>query len=553
MRIALLAGFLLTPLAACSSNPSTGDDDTTSPRLEVTSPERGTMSGSAQVTVTGTATDDTDGLRVTVNRTAAEVGTDGTFAVTLDLAPGVGIIETRAIDADGTEVIDVRAVLAGELAPADGVVSDGLGARIGPGGFSAMGHAIGAAVATVDFTAAGQAVNPVYDNGGCLGATVNITSIDVGGVDVALVPTGGAVDTEVGLTDLVVRLHANYKVACIGGGADLTIRADRVRIHGGLGLALSSGDLTSSLAGVTVGFTGFDLDVGGLPDAVVNLFNGILDDRVASALAGVIRDRVPPLANSALAELAGMAYGVNLLGHQVAVRVTPSQVAVDAAGAFIALDTSLVVTGGEGGEYLASPGAMGTAVLAGSDGIGIAVADDAVNQLFAGLWAAGALDLAIPTDGPIPVAALLDDETVTLDVAMSLPPTMSTTDDILHLALGDVIITGRDAAGEPLQQFALSITTTLAAATSAEGRIQLAVGPPTTWAQVLIQSERVERPIDAQQMEDLIRSLWGVIGPQANNALAEVPMPSIGGVTVGNAEIQSAGGFVVLRAALVAQ
>ena len=36
-----------------------------------------------------------------------------------------------------------------------------------------------------------------------------------------------------------------------------------------------------------------------------------------------------------------------------------------------------------------------------------------------------------------PVAVLLDDETAAVDVKMSLPPTMSTTDDILHLGFGD--------------------------------------------------------------------------------------------------------------------
>jgi hypothetical protein len=380
---------------------------------------------------------------------------------------------------------------------------------------------------------------------------VNITSIDVGGVDVTLDPTTGLIDTQVALNDLVVRLHANYKVACIGGGSDLTIRADRVLIRGGLGLGLSGDDLTSSLDGVSVGFTGFDLDVGGLPDAVVNLFNGILDDRVAAALAGVIRDRVPPLANGALAEVAGKAYGVTLLDREIAIRVAPSQVTVDSAGAFISLDSSLVVDGGEGGAYLATPATMGAAVLTGSDGIGVAVADDAVNQLFAGLWAAGAFDLEVPGGAPIP--GLLDDEVTTLDVSMSLPPTMSTTDGILQLALGDVIVTGKDAAGETLQQFAVSLTTTLAAATNDEGRITLAVGPPTTYAQVLVQTDRVERPISGEELEELITSFWSVIGPIANDVLETVPMPAIGGVTVGTADIQSTGGYIVLRAALVAQ
>jgi hypothetical protein len=545
---AVLAGFVLT---ACGGTETTGED--VAPILAISSPERGTLASETTIVVTGTATDDADGLRVTVNGAAVDLGADGSFSASVTVAPGLAIVETRAIDAGGHEARDVRAVLAGPLAAANGIVDDAIGARIGRGGLAAMSRAIADVVETVDFTAAGQAVNPVYDNGGCLGATVNITSIEVGSIDLGLDPTTGSLATDVSINDLVVRLHASYDVACIGGSSNLTIRADRVRIQGGLALAVQSGDLVSSLSAVTVGFTGFDLDVGGLPDAVVNLFNGVLDDRVASALAGVIRDQVPPLANSALAELSGMSYGVNLLGHQVNVGVAASRVTIDSTGAFIALDTRLSVTGGEGGMYLATPGPIDTSLIAGVDGIGLTLADDAVNELFAGLWAAGALDLTIPASDDVPVAVLLDDETASVDVKMSLPPTMSTTDDILHLGFGDLILTGRDANGEILQQFAVSITTTLAAATSPDGRLELAIGPPTAWAQVLVQSDRVERELDADQIEDLMSSVWRLVSPMASDALAEVPMPAIGGVTMTDAELATTSGFVVVRAKLAAQ
>lgn len=556
MRITVFATVGLVTIAgagltACSSSDGGDPGEDPAPVLSIESPERGSMPGGDTITVSGTATDDTDGLRVTVNGAAVDVGADGAFSVEVPVAPGLAIVETKAIDSAGQETRDVRSVLAGTLAPVTGTVTDGLGARIGRGGFAAMGRAIGDAVETVDFTAAGQAVNPVYENGGCLGATVNITSVDVGSVDVVLTPEAGTLGADVSVNNLVVRMHASYKVACIGGSSDLTIRADRARIQGDLGLTVSGGDLHTSLPGVTVGFTGFDVDVGGLPDAVVNLFNGVIDDKVAQALAGVIRAQVPPYADGALAELSGMNYGVSLLGHQVGVRVTPAQVAIDTTGAFVAVNTALSVAGGEAGKYVASPGPIDPSLLASADGIGLAVADDAGNQLFAGLWAAGALDLQIPSGDAI--SALLDDETASVDLAMSLPPTMSTTDDILHLGFGDLIITARDAGGEILQQFAVTITTTLAAATSPDGRIELAIGPPNAWAQVLVQTDRVDRPFDAGQIEDLAGSVWRLVSPMANDALAEMPLPAIGGVTATDAQLSATGGFVVVTAKLSAQ
>jgi hypothetical protein len=548
MRTVVVAVSSLT-FAACATGPEDGGD--APPVLEIAAPERGAQTPSPTITVTGRATDDTAGLRVTVNGVAASVAADGTFTATLDVA-GLDIIETRAIDDAGHDVRDVRAVLAGPLASTGGMVPDAIGARIGADGFLAMSRGIAGAVASADFTAAAQAANPVYQNTGCLGATVNVTDVDVGGVELDLVPTAGAIDTDVRLLDVVVRMHVSYEVACIGGSATLTISADRTRIHGGLGLSISGDALASSLSGVSVGFTGFDVDVGGLPGAVVDLFNGILDDRVAAALAGVIRSRVPALANGALADLTGRAYSVNLLDRPVEIQVRPSQIQIDADGAFVALDSLVQVTGGEG-EYLATPGPVTRGVFGEHKGLGVAVADDTVNQLFAGLWAAGALDQALAADGPVPVTALLDDETATVELIASLPPTASTTDDILHLAVGDLILVGRDAAGVELQRFAVSFSTTIAAASSPEGTIQLALGPPNVWAQVLFQSDRVDRPMDDAELEDLVSVVWDLFAPMANRALDGLPMPSIGGVTVRDASVMPNGGFVVVRAALVAQ
>jgi hypothetical protein len=530
-------------LAACSSQPT--DPTDTAPRLEITSPARGAMSSERTLVITGLATDDAPGLRVTVNGVAAELAADGAFTASIDVAPGVAVIETRAIDASGFEATDVRAVLAGDLAPVTGAVADGLAARIGAAAFTTIGHALGNAAAGIDFTAAGRAVNPVYANGGCLGATVDITSIELGDIDVGLVPATNTLATTITLDDLVVRLHANYEVACIGGSRDLSVRADRVTIRGDLGLTTG---LATSLPSVTVGFTGFDLDVNGLPDAVVNLFNGVVDDKVAAALSNAIRDRVPPLADAALADLASRTYDVPLLGHTLQIHATPSKVTLDATGALIAVDTSLAVSGGDGGMYLTTPSTLDDTAF--GDSLGLAIADDAINQLFGGLWAAGALDQRIAADGPIPLAGLLDDEVATLDLELSLPPTVSTTDDVVHLALGDVILSARDAAGVELQRFAVTLTTTLAAATSSS-TIQLAIGPPNAWAQVLAQSDRVERPLDAALIEGLIDTVWRLLAPEATAALAELPIPTIAGVTIGDAELGADAGFVVVRADLV--
>ena len=83
---------------ACSS---AGTDE--APTLEVLTPERGTLSDSSTVRVTGRASTS----RVTVNGTEAIVQKDGTFEATLSVEDGITLIETHAISGD----VDLREAL----------------------------------------------------------------------------------------------------------------------------------------------------------------------------------------------------------------------------------------------------------------------------------------------------------------------------------------------------------------------------------------------------------------------------------------------------------
>ena len=176
MRTSLVA---LLALAACSAA-----QDPTPPTLEVTTPQRGASADSTQISVTGTTSHAT---RVTVNGNDVPIAKDGTFQMSLELGPGIAIIETHAISGD-KDVRDVRAVLAGPVAPTDGTVKAPLGAHASAAALQQVGNAIATAAQAVDYTAAVQPMNPVYNNGGCLGAQINITTVSIGTVDAALAP-----------------------------------------------------------------------------------------------------------------------------------------------------------------------------------------------------------------------------------------------------------------------------------------------------------------------------------------------------------------------------
>ena len=526
----------------CSSQPGTD----LPPTLEITSPQRGTTVQGDSVEVSGVVTDDHDPRNVTVviNGLAVTPGKDGTFTATVPVAAGISILETHATDSAGSDVRDVRAVLAGELGTSDGTKAAPVGARVGAAAFGKLGHAFAQTIKAMDFTALAQTMNPVYDNGGCLGATIDITSLTISNAGVALVPKTNALDTAVTLDNVVVKLHANFKVACIGGSTNITVKSSRAHIDGDLGVAVANGKLTTSLAGAAVTLDNFSIDIGGVPGAIESLLKGQARTAAENALTRAVRDKVPPMANQALAGLTAKPLSANLLGHMTKLTVAPAQVQLLADGLFFAVETKVLVTGGEGGMYASAPAPM-SASLMHSTGVGVAVADDLVNQLFSGLWAAGGIDQTVQIDGRLAVlGALLDDDAKSLGISLALPPTVTGEGADLALSVGDLMISVKDASGAEIQKLALSVKTTLSAQPSQTGALLLQIGQPKLYAQVLAQTDVVDRPLTAEQVEGIVGGAWGLVGGMAGSALETLQLPSVGGLELGTPSIEGRAGYV---------
>ncbi|CAN5887184.1 hypothetical protein BH11MYX3_BH11MYX3_26010 [soil metagenome] len=516
------------------------------PTLEITSPQRGTTLQGDTVEVSGVVTDDHDAskVKVVINGTSVTPAKDGTFTATVTVGTGITVLETHATDGGANDVRDVRAVLAGDLATSDGTKAAPVGAKIGPAAFSQLGAAMASTIKGIDFSAAVQSMNPVYDNGGCLGAKIDITSLTITDAGVGLVPKANALDTAVTLDNVVVKLHANFKVACIGGSTNITVKSSRAHIDGDLGLAVAGGKLTTSLGGAAVTLDGFQIDIGGVPGAIESLLKGEARKAAENALTKAVRDRVPPMANTALAGLTSKPFAANLLGHATKISVAPAQVNLSADGLYFAVDTKVAVTGGEGGMYASSPAPMSASLMQ-SSGVGVAIADDLVNQLFSGLWAAGAIDQTVDLKGQLAVlGALLDDDAASLGISLALPPTVTGEGAELALAIGDLMLSVKDASGAEIQRIALSVKTTLSASPTQTGAITLTVGQPQLVAQVISQSDVVDRPMTSEQFEGIVGGAWGLVGGQADAALASLSLPSLAGIELGAPSIEGRAGYV---------
>lgn len=531
-----IGAIVVSLVAACST---AGQEP--EPTLVITSPARGTIAGAGPVTVTGTVT---NAKQVFVNGVQVTPAGDGTFSTSVDVAPGIDIIESHAVNG-ATDIKDVRAVLAGPTAPTDGSVKAPLGAHASPAALKSIGNAIAADAKMIDYTAAAQAMNPVYNNTGCLGAKIDITSISLSNVAVALAPTGGSLGTDVTISNVVVKLHADYKAACIGGSTTITVTSSAAHLHGALGVAVANKAIATSIGNVSVALDNFNLDVGGVPGPVEDLFNSTVRGKVEGALASMIHDKVPGLANSALAGLVAKPVTATILGKATAFSVAPTKASVAATGLTVAVDTTVKVTDGDGAMALAQAMPMNDDLIANSHGLGVALAADSVNQLFAGLWAAGALDKSLPISSVGALGAILDASATTIELHLALPPTVTAGDSGLELAIGDLMITTKDDAGNPVQALALSVKTTLQAGPSQTGKLLLTVGAPDLHAQILAQSDAVTRPLTDDEVTGIVTSVWGLVGDQADEALGKLPMPAIAGVQLGTPAVTGAAGYVI--------
>jgi hypothetical protein len=531
--------------AACSGSGGTEVEDA-EPILNITSPQRGAFADSTSVTVAGTVSDDNAGVRVTINGTDATVNPDGSFSLAVTVEPGMAFVETHAIDSRGQDTRDVRAVIAGDVAPSDGSIKAPLGARLAPMGLDTVAGAIATAAEAIDFTAAAKAMNPVYNNDGCLGAKVDVTSVTLSNIDVALTPKAGALDTNVAVSNLTVKLHADFKVACIGGSTNITAHANVARVRDDMTLAISAGKIKTAVPSPTVTLEGFTADVGGVPSQIESLLRDKAREAAETRLQTIIKDRVPGIADGALAGLIAKPVSTTLLDKPTTFTVTPSKIELAASGMFVAVNTAIVVQGGESGTYAANPMPIAAALLDKAPKLGVAVADDVVNQLMAGLWAAGAFDVNVTNMQQLSIlSALIDADVASLDVAMSLPPTMKTAGSALELAVGDLIVTAKDAAGTPVLTAAMSLTTSMVAGPSGDGkRIVLTTTTPTVKIQILSQSGL--NPIEESELEGLITGVWGVVGGMADDALGKLPMPQVAGIQLTAPTVTGKDGYVVL-------
>lgn len=548
----LVATLCIAPaLVAGCDHPYDGGDkpavDPNAPVVHITSPERGAIAGNVgSVIVTGTATDDIGVTELTVNGVTATLAADHTFTATVPVTPGTNLLHAIAKDASNNEGKETRSVVAGPMAKLDAHVKNAITASMSAQTFDAIGRGAAGYIQTADLESLISASNPVYSAGApngpdCLYGQASITSISVGGTDISLVPQDGGLYLDAELDTVLIGMHLDYAAACLDGSRDITVGAAHISVSGVMAVGVDDkGAFDIHLDNPVVSLTGFDLELGGIPGAVVNLLH--LDTAMGPIIGWATGKFVTPMLNKSLAGL-GSTKTITALGSTVDISVTPSSIVFSDAGAIIELDTSMRARGDSGGPGFVNV-ANTTPAMDMTQGFQVDVAANAANELLASLWAAKGLDTTLDLKtGPYGDVGVLYDA---VTISALAPPYVDATGDGLRLVVGD-LMGSFTLAGTAVTKIAINAEVDVKVTADPTGALHLDVGNPTVYVDILDEGVTGANALSSAQFEALTSFALSRVVALGSGSVGAIPLPAIGGVTMSNVAIGEQTGYLVVH------
>lgn len=539
----LIASSLLVS-AACDDKAAEMKDP---PVLKITAPQRSLIQkGNAQtVTVTGMVTPNELSQepveKVLVNGVQATLSADGSFNATIQIKPGATLINTTARDHAGQVAEDTRAVLAGELRPVGSNIENAITAAMSTTAFTRLSAAASTMITGMDFMPLLAPMQPMVhsgDEGGpdCLYARGFVDNVKLSKADVAIIPTNAGLSFRAQIDGLDVPGHANYAVACVDGSTTFRVKATKVVVTGTLVVTPAGNQgFKTSLTGEAVTITGLDIQASGIPGTIIDMLS--LDKLLGWVISKAAPLAMEPMMNKALGGLAGPK-SVDVMGKTLVMEVDPSAIDIDSHGAWITLDTKMLIKGTESSPgFIFTDNAMPN--MDPGNGFALGLADDLANEMLAELHTTGLMNLSLPAVGGTFDATA---------ISMSLPPVISAdpADGKLKLVLGDMIATYTQA-GAPVAKAAMNATIELKVVPASNGYgVALQLGKPTAKVTVLDDIANATQLTD----KDLATLTEVVLGAQietVSKLLVNIPLPSVAGVQMRNMSIGSDDGYVMLK------
>jgi hypothetical protein len=358
----------------------------------------------------------------------AALPSDGTdFSTTATLSPGLNVVDIQATGTDERVHRELRSVLHGQFASPDGFVDRAVQVQLSGDELSALAPMLSGLLDPADLSTQVTAMNPVIDDGDIV---ANVLGVEFEEPIIELVPTDGALQLAVTLPQFTVPLEAETQVLFIPITVDGALTASSVTILADLGLGVDGqGGLALELLDSELEMLDFAIEIDGL----AGLFaGGMVDEQeaqilLAGELEGLLAD-LPEMANTLLEEV-DLSLETELMGQALTLDTAFSDAGVTADGIHLGIDLAVDVQGASasGAGHLlqgAAPRATGPV-----EGLNVQIADDFMNRFLHELWAAGAIDIALPIEPTGLESALLlmfggeQGTAGSLSIRSDLPPT----------------------------------------------------------------------------------------------------------------------------------
>jgi hypothetical protein len=553
MRTTLATAFcvlaLSSSLIGCEQSaydPDSPAIDPNAPRVKITSPARGTFAGDLQkITVKGTAFDDTAVTSVQVNGVDAQLSPDGTFTAEVPVEAGTFLLHAIGTDAQGNTGKETRAVVIGPLEPIAQAVPESVSAALTAQAFDAIGRGLTGFMTGSGLMQIVTPLNPVFNVGApdgpdCLYASGSITNVSMASTSkITLAPQRGGIYLDAILDRPNVNMSLSYAAACVDGGRAITIGATKIHITGLLKLGVNGDKFAVALDNQQVQITGFNVELGGIPGAVVNILH--LDTAIGPILAFVAERFAVPYINTALNGL-NETKTINVLGTMVDVKLKPAHIESDIPGVIVSLDTDLRAHGDE-----SSPGFVYiTNQVPEMDltrAFELAVADDAANQLLGSFWAAKGMDVGIDLkNGSYGEVGTLYDR---VEMSAKVPPFIDASGAELKLTVGDLLGTFKNGPAITTQ-VAINATMAVKVVSGVNGALRLDVGSPEVFVDILDENVDGANQLSNAQFEAVSSFALGRIVALGSGAVGAVPLPSFGGVSVSDVDVAPHEGYLIL-------
>jgi hypothetical protein len=529
--------------------------DSFGPLLTVTSPERAEWNTSYTGTVTGNVYDYPAGLDLlTIDANVQTPDTSGNFSLPTTYTYGTNFIETYALDLDGNDSKDIRAVLSGAFQPKDLRFEDGILIYLGDNndGIGALESYAEGYIDNMDISSMLPTGNIVdeYDCvvdtwfGCALSYTIRLrlngASYDSASIDMST-NSNGTVQANATINNITIGWVVSGTVDTSGN-----VTANNATVNMVLTPSVSNDQLYINLDSVQSSFSNLDFNVSGTLGSIIDFFglDSYIENEMESyaeeAIRDVVTDEIPPVLEDVLSDFS-IEEQFTVMDTTYSLSSVPSDVYVDNDGLTLSMTSNLV-----GDTWIQPADGLGSLMSSisapswsNSTGLGINLSLNVVNQLLYQAWGGGilALDLdtaslGIESEDLEFVFPNATDLRITVD-ALLPPVTVEDSSGDLELQAGDVYIAihnGELSAGDVRLELYVHLTAPMEISV-VNNTVTPSIGEPSFTFNVVYPDSGGS---SANSTESLLGALIPYIMPSLENAISGIELPQLGDFTFQN-------------------